>query len=322
METGRRTIQPDISQTVRKGLLSGSKFLPEWTLLDDNGRDLMEEITALPEHYLSSSQNEINKLYNKAIAYNFKDYSSQWNVVVWMDQPSPFDVSLIESFALAGIQINLYPVTHSHSVLAWNKHAYQAFSSSITIKNASPDFSEAFQDDAWPKNPTLYYIGSFGGSLEVNDLAFVLKALATKCSNRDRIIINFDLMKSPSVIEKAYHDYKGINTLYHKNALVRINREMKANFELRQFEYWPIYDAVTGSCRRYVVSLTEQVVRFPDHHFEAWFKPWETITIALSQKYSMEMVGDVLAMAGLVVDKILFDQHKQYGTAILKAIAM
>jgi L-histidine Nalpha-methyltransferase len=322
MQIGHRTIQPDITQTVRKGLLTGTKFLPEWTLLDDNGRAFVSEITALPEYYLSSSQNEINMLYNKAIAYNLRDYSAHWNVVAWLDHSSPFDVSLLESIANAGVHMDFYPVTFSQEILEWNRNAFQPVSSSIDVKPASPDFTNAFDALSWQKNPTLFYVGSFAESLEVNDLAVVLKALATKSRRRDRIIVNFDLMKSPSVIEKAYHDYKGINTMYHKNALVRINREMKANFESRQFEYWPIYDAVTGSCRRYLVSLTEQVVKFPDHHFEAWFKPWETINIGLNQKYTIETVGELLAMAGLVIDKILYDQRKYYAMAILKAVGM
>ena len=135
-------------------------------------------------------------------------------------------------------------------------------------------------------------------------------------------LIGLMLMKSPAVIEKAYYDYKGVNTLYHKNALIRMNREMGANFDPQQFEYWPIYDAVTGTCRRYLVSQTEQVVKFSRQGFQIAFNSWETISVGLSQKYDNEMIHDLLEMSGMDMERSLGDHRQLCTLLMLRSIRM
>jgi L-histidine Nalpha-methyltransferase len=169
--------------------------------------------------------------------------------------------------------------------------------------------------------PTLIlFMGANIGNFDMSEGAMLLKAISSRLKPKDRMLVSFDMMKSPSVIEKAYHDYKGITTLFKKNLLVRINRELSANFDLQQFEYWPIYDAVSGSCRSYLVSMKSQVVTIKSLDMDISFKPWETIFTGNAQKYSEEMIQELVGIAGLSMEKKLYDNRRYFSLILLKSI--
>jgi L-histidine Nalpha-methyltransferase len=319
MEIGKRILHKEIHQLVKRGLSVENKFLPEWMLMDENGLEFFQEISQLPEYYPASCEKELIALYSKAIAHNFKQVSRDWNIVYWADHPSKNCLTLLREFTHAGISVSLFLLGDSQTNIDQTTRLIEGLPL-INVKSANSELGEVLSSVATNAHPTLYLLGPNAESFEVNDLVLQLKAISSRLSRKDRVILNFDLMKSPAVIEKAYHDYKGVNTMLHKNVLERMNREMNANFDRRQFEYWPIYDAVTGACRRYVVSLAEQVVKFPNHHFEVWFKPWETISIGLSQKYDEEMISEVLLMGGLEIEKKLYDPRKYYAMVISKSV--
>lgn len=321
MEIGRRRIKPSIDDAVKKGLQRENKFLPEWLLLDHLGRELFDEISMLPEFYLASSLRRLGDLYHKAIAFNLKDESKRWNVIEWVDHPL-HNPALLQQMVNAGIALNYFPVTHSAYLAKHIDDTINDPGSKLQMREPSPDFSDSFEEIPENGTPSLFLIGPWAEAAETNDLAVMLKAIGVRAGRKDRIILHLDLMKSPSVIEKAYFDYKGVNSVYHKNALTRMNREMGANFDLKQFEYWPIYDAVTGSCKRYLVSQSEQVVKFQKPGFQVKFNPWETIAVGTSQKYDDEMISDLLEMAGVIVERKLMDQSNAYAMFILRSVRM
>ncbi len=321
MEIGRRRIQPGIDDAVRKGLLGEVKYLPEWVLMDTNGVAIFDEVTRLPEFYLAPGLHELSSLYHKAIAGNLRAESKRWNVIHWIDHPL-FDLSLVRELAHAGTVFDYYPVSHSAVNAGGVQNELGRLGAQVFVKEATPDFSDAFDELSLNGNPTLFLVGPAADGYELNDLAITLKAVSLRSGKRDRVLLNLDLMKSPAVIEKAYYDYKGVNTLYHKNALIRMNREMGANFDPQQFEYWPIYDAVTGTCRRYLVSQTEQVVKFSRQGFQIAFNSWETISVGLSQKYDNEMIHDLLEMSGMDMERSLGDHRQLCTLLMLRSIRM
>jgi len=52
-----------------------------------------------------------------------------------------------------------------------------------------------------------------------------------------------DLKKDRAVLEAAYDDSLGITAAFNLNLLVRINRELGANFNIRAFRHSATYNA-------------------------------------------------------------------------------
>jgi L-histidine Nalpha-methyltransferase len=320
MQHEDKLMQPGIQRTVKRGLENNRKYLPEWLLLDQTGQELAFEISQLPEYYPSACAAEMYSLYGYAIACNFRQESRSWNFIDWIDHPTREGFSFLSACRKAGIELFYYPVATSETVTLQAGKLVEEGLPGVVHSMAYAALTEPLSYLPTKNFPTIYFLGDGAGNVDTNDLSVALKAISMKMKRKDRVILNLDLMKSPSVIEKAYHDYTGVNTLYHKNVLARINREMQSNFDLRQFEYWPIYDAVAGTCRKYLVSLTEQKVTFPKDNFTAMFKPWETIAVGLSQKYNEESTRELIAMSGLAVEKMLYDSRRYYTLMILKSV--
>lgn len=306
-----------IAQAVAVGLRAGQKYLPSWMPFDSEGLLMMEELSRVPEYYPAAAQHHLMSLYARPLALNLFDVAKHWNVVDWSEQrySNGGSALLMQALRNAGVRMEYFPITHlSDDALLSDKEIQGTF-----VHPSLPDVIDVLPY-LQQNLPSLFYLGDSAETLETNDLAVVLRALSSRMSHRDRVILFIDFMKSPSVIEKAYHDYTGVTTVLQKNALMRVNREMQANFEQRQFEYWPIYDATSGACRKYLVSTTEQVVRIKSRNAEIQFKPWETISVGLAQKYSSDTFAEVLQMSGMKAEKQLHDQLRNYSIQILRSI--
>ncbi|MEQ1508468.1 MAG: L-histidine N(alpha)-methyltransferase, partial [Myxococcota bacterium] len=54
-----RDVDPEVFAAVADGLGRTPRTLPAWLFYDDRGSDLFEQITALPEYYLTRAEREI-----------------------------------------------------------------------------------------------------------------------------------------------------------------------------------------------------------------------------------------------------------------------
>jgi L-histidine Nalpha-methyltransferase len=315
-------IEPSVEQAVKAGLSAKRKFLPSWLVHDTNGDELFREIKRLPEYYLTNCEIEIVKTYSDAVAYNFREYSKAWNVIELGPGDGSKTFILLSSLISHGVKVEYFPIDISENVLQELQRNISQQVPDLKVTPVQAQYLEGLsliQKDL--SRPTLIlFMGANIGNFDMSEGAMLLKAISSRLKPKDRMLVSFDMMKSPSVIEKAYHDYKGITTLFKKNLLVRINRELSANFDLQQFEYWPIYDAVSGSCRSYLVSMKSQVVTIKSLDMDISFKPWETIFTGNAQKYSEEMIQELVGIAGLSMEKKLYDNRRYFSLILLKSI--
>jgi uncharacterized SAM-dependent methyltransferase len=233
-----------------------------------------------------------------------------------VEEGAGVDVRLVADFISEGINVHHFPFVPE----GLRKETVYEEGPRFIPYPTSYDLNDVLSSLCINPYPAFYLVGTYGYNLETADLVILLKNISALLQDRDRVLMFFDLIKSPSVIEKAYHDYEGVSTLFHKNVLARINQELNGNFDLRQFEYWPIYDAVTGVCCRYLVSTRSQSVILKNLDEQVNFKPWETIRLGTSQKYSEEMLQELLNVCGLAAERMLYDHRRFTCMTILRSI--
>src|SRR5256885_15292749 len=64
-----KTLRTRIARSVRDGLTRTPKRLPSWLFYDDAGSALYEQITTLPEYYLTRAEAEIFRMHGDTIAW-------------------------------------------------------------------------------------------------------------------------------------------------------------------------------------------------------------------------------------------------------------
>ena len=133
----------------------------------------------------------------------------------------------------------------------------------------------------------------------------------------DQLLIGLDLKKDPAIIRAAYNDAGGFTRDFNLNLLLRINRELGADFDLDRFEHRPEYDPATGAARSFLVSIEDQQVSFPAYGRQFGFAPGETIHTESSYKYTLEGFTRLAERAGLTLNHSWIDDNELFSVNYL-----
>ena len=156
----------------------------------------------------------------------------------------------------------------------------------------------------------------FLGSNIGNFLKPVAEDFLTKLANilvkGDKLLLGVDLMKDPQVIANAYNDSKGITREFNLNLLTRINRELKGNFDLQNFEHYPYYNPVSGTARSFLMSKTRQTVTIDRLNASFHFDAWEPIHTEYSHKYNLPELTQLAEDSGFRVLKNYLDSKHYF----------
>src|SRR5207244_12163162 len=105
------------------------------------------------------------------------------------------------------------------------------------------------------------------------------------------LVIGVDLVKDPDVLHAAYNDSRGVTARFNRNLLVRINRELGADFDPRAFEHHAFYNRELRRIEMHLASLRRQKVRVLGRCFA--FRAGEKIHTENSYKYNVESLDDI-----------------------------
>ena len=164
-----------------------------------------------------------------------------------------------------------------------------------------------------PSRTVVFFPGSTIGNLEPTDAESFLRRIAGWCCSGGGVLIGVDLKKDQATLEAAYNDSLGVTARFNLNLLVRINRELGADFSLNGFRHRAVYNANHGRIEMHLASVRRQVVRLLGHEIE--LDDGEIITTEYSYKYDIEEFQQLAARAGFDAvrvwtdDQCLFSVH-------------
>jgi len=161
----------------------------------------------------------------------------------------------------------------------------------------------------------VYFPGSTIGNLEPRDASRFLARQATLCGKEGAILIGVDLKKDPETLERAYNDQDGLTAKFNLNLLVRLNRELGADFRLNRFCHQAFYNPELRRVEMHLVSLARQSVRIGELTFG--FAAGETIHTESCYKYGLEEFRRLARTAGLRVEKVWTDDASLFSVQYL-----
>ena len=131
-----------------------------------------------------------------------------------------------------------------------------------------------------------FFPGSTIGNFEPHEAAGFLRRAGRILGPGAVLVAGVDLVKAPDILYRAYNDAEGVTAQFNLNLLVRINRELGANFNLGAFEHHAFYNAERSRIEMHLASTKRQKVRVCDTTIE--FRAGETIHTENSYKYSID----------------------------------
>ena len=289
------------------GLSLPQKALPPKYFYDDAGSRLFERICRLPEYYLTRAELALTKANLAAIA---RFAGKGCELIEYGSGESLKTRLLIRALRPAAY----LPVDISRTALREAAARLGREFPWLEIVPVNGDFLRPIDLPRPRAARVVYFPGSTIGNLTPDEAhAF----LSMTRGQAERVLVGVDLRKNASVLHAAYNDSRGVTAAFNLNLLVRINRELGADFEPARFAHYAFYHPAEGRIEMHLVSLALQSVRIGRHRFA--FEPGESIHTENSYKYSIEGFRELAARAGYSAAKTWTDRRGLFALHGLQA---
>jgi len=306
---------PDIEDTldtVRRGLAAKPKKLPSRLFYDERGSALFEAICEQPEYYLTRVEIALMQEHAADMARTLGP-----------------DVRLVEYGSGSGIKTGVLlehletpaayvPVEISRTALLDSVAELASRFPNIPMQPVCADFTQPLRLPVAmrpPRRTVIYFPGSTIGNFEAKEAIRILRQMRTEMSDGGGILVGVDLKKDPAIIEAAYNDAAGVTRDFTLNMLVRLNRELGADFDLDAFQHRARYNAMAGRIETDLVSTKRQDVHVGSDTFA--FREGEAMHVEYSCKYSLDDFAQMAAKAGLSVAKVWMDDERRFSVQYL-----
>jgi dimethylhistidine N-methyltransferase len=299
---------------VDKGLSSEAKHLSSKYFYDDKGSRIFQQIMHMPEYYLTDSEHEILQEQSIQIVEAL-GFDAHFNIVELGPGDGHKTFHFLKYLADNHLPVTYIPVDISVEAINLLTTKLHRELPKLDIYPLTGDYFHVLDENfEYKEDPKLLmFLGSNIGNYYTADAIRLLSLFGSKMHQGDKLLIGMDLQKNPTTILNAYNDPAGITRSFNLNLLSRINRELKADFDLDAFDFYCHYNPETGEVKSYLVSLHDQSVHIATLGKSFNFKANELISTELSKKYSFDEISAIAESSGFEVLHH-FTDHKQYFT--------
>ena len=142
------------------------------------------------------------------------------------------------------------------------------------------------------------FLGSNIGNFDPPASTTLLRRVRASLGHDGALLIGADLVKPEEDLLLAYDDPLGVSAAFNLNLLLRINRDLQGDFDLRGFGHRAVWNAACSRMEMYVVSTCAQRVRIDAINLDIELAEGEAIWTESAYKYSPEGWMHQLADAG------------------------
>jgi dimethylhistidine N-methyltransferase len=144
----------------------------------------------------------------------------------------------------------------------------------------------------------VLYIGSSIGNFEPEQALLLLRRVRAAMKPGDGFLLGVDLVKREDTLLDAYDDAAGVTAAFNRNLLVRLNRELDANFDVGAFTHGVMWNPIKSRIEMHLVSRATQRVHVAALDLTVDFICGETIHTESSYKYRPGQAEALLEEAG------------------------
>jgi len=299
---------------VINGLSQVQKTIPCRWLYDERGSELFEDITVLPEYYLTRTETSILSQYAPEIASHVGPHAT---VVEYGAGASIKTRILIDALE----KLNTYiPVDISAEFLQSSVASLKEDYPDLQIEPVVADFLSSVD---LPEEPAKgvrvgFFPGSTIGNLESTEISGFMMRAREDLGPDAQFILGADLKKDANILIPAYDDSAGITSEFNLNLLRRINGELEANFDVSSFNHEARWNDDASRVEMHLVSERDQSVEVSGQTFN--FKHGETVHTENSRKFEIDVLQKLIAKCGWEMADNWLDKDCLFSVLLFKAI--
>jgi len=296
--TSEGAINQQFCNDVIAGLTASPKYLESKYFYDGTGDELFQEIMNTPEYYPTDCELEIFTRQTEVLAQAIIADGSPFDLIELGAGDATKSTHLLRHLLHKKANFTYLPIDISGHVINYLNETLPQTLPGLQLNGLTGEYFDMLKKAAElsDKRKVVLFLGSNIGNMPVEDAECFCREMRKHLLAGDSALIGVDLKKNPKAILAAYNDAQGFTSQFNLNLLTRINQELRANFQIDQFEHYPTYDPQTGSCKSYLISLTDQQVQICDETVS--FVKDEYIYMEISQKYTIEETNQMAVQSG------------------------
>jgi dimethylhistidine N-methyltransferase len=303
----------DFRADVIDGLSAPEPYIPPKYFYDEAGSHLFEEICNTEEYYPTRVEVGI-------IRDNIDSIVETLGKDCLLIEPGSGDSYKVRLLLDALRPIAYLPIDISRRYLQYEAQKLAEEFTWLNVHAVCADFTGKLELPYHVEavNNVAFFPGSTIGNFLPEQAVIVLDEIRMMVGNGGGLMIGVDLLKDSDILNAAYNDKKGFTEQFNKNLLIRINRELGADFDVEQFEHRAFFNEGMHRIEMHLVSLQQQRVTIDEHHFQ--FEKGQSILTEYSHKYSVEHFQKLAGKAGFECRKIWLDKNRLFGVFYLSVI--
>lgn len=324
-----RSIEPEVDciaasslvKDVLNGLQQSQKQISQIYFYDDRGSQLFDDICEIPEYYLTKAETQILEQHAADIA---KCIGPNALLVEFGSGASKKTRLLLDQ--LKSDLVAYVPVDISRSHLLEAARRIKTTYPDLEVLPACADFTRPFRLPTPSRHVDrviVYFPGATIGNFDpVGAVALmqVMRIMATPKLGESRasgaLVIGLDMVKDPAILERAYNDEAGVTAKFNKNVLRRLNRDLKANFDLDNFRHQAVWMPATCRIEMRLISTKRQKVAIAGEIIS--FEANEFIITEHCHKYMPELFTAQATAAGWTTMQTWTDQKQFFQNQYLE----
>jgi L-histidine N-alpha-methyltransferase len=285
-----------LARDARAGLTALPKSLPPVWFYDERGSQLFDDITRLPEYYLTRAERSILTAHADDIAE-----AAGADVLVELGSGTSDKTRLLlDAMARRSLR-RFVPFDVSEQTL---RTAAEAINGRYGIEVAAVvgDFHHHLDRIPREGRRLVAFLGSTIGNLTPAQRRRFLFDLDASMDHDDRLLLGTDLVKDSARLVAAYDDAAGVTAAFNRNVLVVLNRELGADFDPDAFDHIARWNADERWIEMRLRSRRRQTIAIEALDLRVGFAEGEDLLTEISAKFDEDQVRDELWESGFVVE--------------------
>lgn len=287
---------------------------PRW-LYDDLGSALFDAICCLPWYRITRAERALIRARGAAVFAALRDPIE----IVELGGGNGEKLDLLLDAAMQAertVSVRLIDISQAALDAARDRLEAREQAPAVTLTRASYD--EALTSLAPPEGSRLVlFLGSNIGNFDPPDARALLRAMGEATGPGGAVLLGADLVKPERELRLAYDDPLQVTAAFNRNLLVRMNRELGANFPIDRFRHEAAWSDEASRVEMRLVATDAVDIAIPAAGVTTRVEPGEWIWTESSYKYTPEGIRALAESAGLGITHQWIDADAGFALSLL-----
>jgi len=303
------------ARDVAEGFARRPRSVPPRWLYDDLGSALFDAICCLPWYRITRAERALIRSDGAAVFAALRDPIEV--VELGGGNGEKLDL-LLDAAAQAGRAVSVRLIDISQAALGAARGRLEAREQAPAVRVTRAAYGEALTAIGPAEGSRLVlFLGSNIGNFDPPEARALLRAMGGAAGPDGAVLLGVDLVKPERDLLLAYDDPLQVTAAFNRNLLVRMNRELGANFPIDLFRHEAVWSREASRVEMRLVATEAVEVAIAAAGVTSRFEPGDWIWTESSYKYTPEGIRVLAKSAGLDIIQQWMDDEAGFALSLL-----